>query len=279
MFFDTHCHLNFKAFDGRVDEVLRAAKEIGVDKIIIPGTDIETSKKAIKIAEKRTGVYAAIGIHPHHVYEFLIGPKRLSQKQESSLFLSQELKKIENLLSNKKVVAIGEVGLDRHIYDKTKYYDYKIDEEFIELQKIFLKEQIKLAVEYDKSLILHNREAKKDMFEALNEVWDKKLEGQTVFHCCEPSKKLLEFAVDKKMFIGVDGDLIYYKEKQQFIKEVPLEMLVLETDAPFLSPTRQFPNEPKNILLIAECVAKLKNLSIEEVAQKTTENAKKLFRL
>jgi TatD DNase family protein len=279
MFFDTHCHLNFKAFDGQVDEVVKAAKAVGVNQIIIPGTDIETSEKAIKIAEEQEGIYAAIGVHPHHVYEFLINPKRLSQRQESSLFLSQELKKIENLLSNKKVVAVGEVGLDRHIYDKTKYDDYKIDENFIELQKVFLKEQIKLAVKYEKSLILHNREAKKDMFEILNQVWDKKLEGRTVFHCCEPSKKLLEFAVDKKMFIGVDGDLIYYKEKQEFIKTVPLEILVLETDAPFLSPTRQFPNEPKNILLIAECVAKLKNISIEEVSKVTTENARKLFRI
>lgn len=272
MFFDTHCHLNFKAFDGQVDDVIKAAKAVEVDQIIIPGTDVATSRKAVEIAEKHQGIYAAVGIHPHHVYEKL---KVSNEKLE----VGTELIEIEKLLASKKVIAIGEVGLDRHIYDKTKYDDYKIDDSFIELQKEFLKAQIKLAVISDKSLILHNREAKKDMFETLSEVWDKKLAGRTVFHCCEPSKKLLEFAVDKKMFIGVDGDLIYYKEKHQFIKEVPLEMLVLETDSPFLSPTRQFPNEPKNILLIAECVAKLKNISIEKVSEATTINARKLFGL
>ncbi len=295
MLFDTHCHLNFKAFDGRVKEVINQANKSGVNNIVIPGTDIETSKKAIEIAEKYPDVFAAVGIHPHHVYEFLEaqisvfstasprperrGPRRLSQKQKSAHFLSQELKKIENLLSNKKVIAIGEVGIDRHIYQKTKYPDYKIEDEFVELQKVFLKEQIKLAIKYDKSLILHNREAREDTLGVLGSVWDRKLEGRTVFHCCEPDKTLLKFAQKHKMFIGVDGDITYYKEKQLFIRKVPLEMLVLETDSPFLSPTRQFPNEPKNIILIAEFVAKLKNIPIEKISEITTENARILFKV
>jgi len=276
MFFDTHCHLNFEAFNGRVREVIEAAKKSGVSNIIIPGTDVEMSKKAVEIAEKNQEVYAAVGIHPHHVYEFL---KTLSQKQKSSLFLSQELKKIENLLNNKKIVAIGEIGIDRHIYQKTVYKVYKVEENFIKLQKEFLKEQIKLAIKYDKSLILHNREAKKNTLEVLNEIWDKKLEGRSVFHCCEPDETLLEFAKQHRMFIGIDGDLVYRKEKQVFIKTVPLEMLVLETDSPFLSPTKQSLNEPKNIVLIAEFIAQLKNISIKKIAEMTTENAKELFRI
>ncbi len=294
MLFDTHCHLNFETFDERVDDVINDAKCAGVNQIVIPGTDVATSEKAVSIAEKYEGIYAAVGIHPHHVYEFLKAQipifstassrhggttGRLSQKQESSLFLSQELKKIENLLSNKKVVAVGEVGIDHHLYQKTKHQDYKIEEEFVELQKIFLKEQIKLATKYDKSLILHNREAREDMFEVLQEVWDKRLEGRTVFHCCEPDETLLKFAQQHKMFIGIDGDITYYKEKRPFIKMVPLNMLVLETDSPYLSPTKQFPNEPKNIILIAEFVAKLKEISIDEVAKVTTENARKLFKI
>jgi len=299
MFFDTHCHLNFKAFDEGVKEVINRANKVGNDQIIIPGTDIETSKKAIKIAEKYKGVYAAVGIHPHHVYEFLKaqisvfstaspqrGPRRLSQKQKSAHFLSQELKKIENLLSNKKVVAIGEVGIDRHIYQKTVYKIYKVEEEFIKLQKEFLKEQIKLAIKYDKSLILHNREAREDILGVLREMWDKKLEGRAVFHCCEPDVvgtihelSLLEFAKSHKMFIGVDGDIVYHREKQEFIKTVPLEMLVLETDSPFLSPMRQYPNEPKNIILIAELIAKLKNIPIKKISEITTENARRLFKV
>ena len=277
--FDTHCHLNFKAFDGMVDEVIKKAKKAGVLNIIIPGTDINSSEKAIEIAERFDGIYAAVGIHPHHMYEIFEKAryrKFFDGKQKTAKNLVSSLSK---LLSHPEVAAIGEVGIDRHIYQKTKYQDYKIGEEFIKLQKIVLKKQIELAIEYDKSLILHNREAKKDMLEVLNEVWDKKLEGRTVFHCCEPDKELLEFAQEHKMFIGVDGDLIYWKEKQTFIKAVPLEMLVLETDSPFLSPTKQFPNEPKNLKVIAEFIARLLHCSIDSLAKQTTENAKKLFKI
>lgn len=276
MLFDTHCHLNFGAFDGRVGEVIDMANQAGVNQIVIPGTDIPTSEKAVTIAEKFEGVYAAVGIHPHHVFEIF-------QKN-----LSSNLFEIEKLLSNPKVVAIGEVGIDRHIYQKTKYPDYKIAEEFVELQKVFLIEQIKLAHKYKKSLILHNREAKKDVLKILTDLTDStdSTDYRSVFHCCEPDPELREFAKKNKMFIGVDGDITYYKEKQQWIKTVPLDMLVLETDSPFLMPhllsgrrpsTRY--NEPKNIPLIAEFVAKLKGISVEEVKKQTTENARKLFKI
>ena len=279
MFFDTHCHLNFEAFDKTVDDVIERAKKVGVDHILIPGTDVPTSKKAVQIAEKHKGIYAAVGIHPHHVFEIYSKVKAQSQNFLAPVGIHSDLNQIEQLLSHPKVVAIGEVGIDRHIYQKTKYPDYKIGEEFVKLQKEVLKKQIDLVVKYDKSLILHNREAKADMFDVLNKTWNKKLEGRSVFHCCEPDHELLEFAKDHKMFIGVDGDITYYKEKQQFIKLVPLEMLVLETDSPYLSPFKKFPNEPKNIPLIAEFVAKLKGISVDEVAEITTENAQILFKI
>ena len=210
------------------------------------------------------------------ILKFFDGKPQTAKNLVSSLF---------KLLSHPKVVAVGEVGIDRHIYQKTKYPDYKIEEEFVDLQKIFLKEQIKLAMKYDKSLILHNREAREDILGVLREMWEKKLEGRTVFHCCEPDETLLEFAQKHKMFIGVDGDITYYKEKQEFIKTVPLEMLVLETDSPFLIPeisgsrswTRY--NEPKNIVLIAEFITKLKNIPIEKITKVTTENARILFKV
>jgi len=288
--FDTHCHLNFQAFDDRVGEVVDRANKAGVSQIVIPGTDVLTSEKAVKIAENFEGIYAAVGIHPHHVFEIISessipffstatppwGPLAIVSKKVSSL---------SKLLSHPKVVAIGEIGIDRHIYQKTKYPDYKIEEEFVELQKIFLKEQIKLAIKHKKSLILHNREAKKDMLGLLESVWDKKLEGRTVFHCCEPDFELLEFAKKHKMFIGVDGDITYYKEKQEFIKNVPLEVLVFETDSPFLNPEPLRKkeggtnNEPKNIKIIAEYIASLLHCSIDSLSKQTTENARKLFNL
>lgn len=286
--FDTHCHLNFEAFDGRVDDVIDDAKCAGVGQIVIPGTDVKTSEKAVTIAEKYEGIYAASGIHPHHVFEIFKAQVTLETVKNfiPSLYLEKEIKKIEKLLFHSKVVAIGEVGIDRHIYQKTKYPDYIIEEEFVSFQKIILKEQIKLAIKYNKSLILHNREARKDMFEVLQEVWDKKLEGRTVFHCCEPDPvrtihelSLLKFAKDHKIFIGVDGDVAYNKEKQEFIKTVPLEMLVLETDSPFLSPTKQSFNEPKNLKIIAEFIARLCRETSKQIEKITTQNAKKLFSL
>lgn len=283
MFFDTHCHLNFEAFDKIVDDVIKRANKVGVNYVLIPGTDVPTSEKAVQITEKHERIYAAVGIHPHHIYQFLMESGSSDESEKNSF--SSDLKKIEILLGNQKVVAIGEVGIDRHIYQKTKYPDYKIGEEFVKLQKEVLKKQIDLVVKYDKSLILHNREAKVDMFDVLNKTWNKKLEGRSVFHCCEPDHELLEFAKDHKMFIGVDGDITYYKEKQEFIKTVPLDMLVLETDSPFLNPEPNrskeggTKNEPGNIPLIAEFIASLKNISVDELSKQTTDNARKLFKI
>lgn len=271
MLIDTHCHLNFKTFDDNIDDVVKRANESGVGYIIVPGTDYTTSKKALDIALRFDSVYAAAAIHPHHIFEMF--------KREEVMGNEDKLVDIESLLKEPKVVAVGEVGLDRHMYSKTKYQDYKVEEEFVNLQKEFLKAQIDLAIKYKKSLILHNREAKEDFLALLSSYSDKNLEYKTVFHCCEPDMELLQFAKDHKFFIGVDGDVAYSKEKQEFIKSVPLEMLVLETDSPFLSPTRKFPNAPSNIPKIAQIVAELMNKSFKDVEISTTENAKRLFSL
>lgn len=271
MFIDTHCHLNFKRFKGRVEEVIQSGKDNKVETIIVPGTDISSSIMAIELSQKQN-IYAAVGIHPHHAYE--IDP----------LTIDNRLLTIEKLMQKKNVVAVGEVGIDRHVYKNTKYAEYLVDKSFIETQKKLFKEQMKLAMKYKKSLVIHNREAKRDVTEIMRELWDTTLEHHTVFHCCEPDVKLLQFAQEHHMFLGVDGDITYWKEKQEFIKNVPLEMLVLETDAPFLLPEplksqKMYPNEPKNIILIAQAVAQLKGISLNQVEEQTTKNAKKLFNL
>lgn len=275
--FDTHCHLNFGAFDSNVDEVVANAIAAGVNQIMIPSTDVTTSDKAVDRASKFENVFGAVGIHPHHVFEL--------KTQNSKL--KEDISQIESLLRNKKVLAVGEVGMDRHYYKSTKYSDYEITNEFMVLQAEVFKMQVLLALKHDKSLILHNREAKKEFLSALQTVWDKKLEGRTVFHCCEPDEELLEFAKKHRLFIGVDGDVTYSKQKQEFIKRVPLEMLVLETDSPFLSPEpfrsqpreTRGPNVPANLRLIADFVANLKEVSTQQLSQTTTENAQKLFGL
>lgn len=277
MFFDTHCHLNFHNFSGKEKEIIDQAAGQDVKNIVVPGTDFETSKKALEIAMEHNGVYAAVGIHPHHIFNFFV--EKHDNYPKDNIDVLKELNPISDLLSNNKVVAIGEVGIDRHIYNKTKYKDYKIETDFVKLQKDFLSAQIKLAIANNKSLILHNREAKSDFLKLLDENWDLKLEGRTVFHCCEPDSELLDFANKHKIFIGVDGDICYFKEKQSFIKKVPLDKLVLETDSPFLSPKKIFPNVPANIAFIAEFISKILGISKEELGEVTTVNAKKLFNI
>ena len=272
-YFDTHCHLNFKRFNKTVNEVVLGAATIGVSLLVVPGTDGISSKKAVELTTQFDGVYAAVGIHPHHVYE-------VKSEEETT----KQLSEIKILLSSPKVVALGEVGLDRHEYETTKYTNYTISEGFIQKQVELLKRQIKLAIQYKKSLILHNRETKQEILSLLNNIWDAQLERRTVFHCCEADLDLLTFAKQHNMYIGVDGDITFDSTKQSFIGQVPLEMLVLETDSPFLLPEplksqKKYPNTPSNIPLIAEYVAKIKGVTVEEVAKQTTENARNLFKV
>jgi len=281
--FDTHCHLNFSAFDGILEETIFEAKKAGVEKFVVPGTDVETSKKAVEIAKKYEGVYAAVGIHPHHVFK--IKNEKIKNKNDNEkLKISKIIKAIENLLTKPKVVAVGEIGLDRHIYQKTKYEDYKIDEEFIALQKEVFLAQLNLAKKYKKTVIIHNREAKDDLLKILTSNQQLVTSNRIVFHCCEPDFDLLDFAKKHHIYIGVDGDVTYDPKKQAFVKEVPLSLLVLETDSPFLTPSpfrdnkkTKFPNTPKNLVLIAQKVAEIKGEKVEKIMKITKENGERLF--
>ena len=286
--FDTHAHLNFKRYKKNLDEVISRAIEAGVSQIVIPGTDITSSKKAIEIAENNEGLYVAVGIHPHHAAKYppsVIPDSDPESSQEQILKQVQDdMNKIEKLITHPKVVAVGEVGMDRHEYEETKYQEYAVDDRFLEIQKQLLRKQIALAIKYNKSLVLHNREAIDDILPILEESWNQKLVGRTVFHCCEPNLQLLEFAQKQKIFIGVDGDVTYDKAKQAFIKEVPIEMLVVETDSPFILPEplkseKKYPNEPAYVQYVVEEVAKLKESNFEEISKITMENGRRLFNL
>lgn len=266
MLFDTHCHLNFEIFDGQEAAVISRAQEVGVNYFLVPGSDWPTSKKAIALAKKHQNVFAAVGIHPHHAQN------------------RPDFRKLENLIKKPQVVAVGEIGLDYHQYQKTKHQNYQIDNQFKKDQKSLFIDQIKLAQKYQKSIIFHNREAKKDMLIIIKKYWHKDLRDRAVFHCCEPDKELFAFAQKHQIFIGVDGDVTYWSKKARFIKEVPLERLVLETDSPYLTPEpvkkeKPFPNEPKNLKIIAEFVAKVKNIPQKNLINQTTANAKKLLNL
>ncbi|MCR4326708.1 MAG: TatD family hydrolase [Candidatus Roizmanbacteria bacterium] len=273
---DTHCHLNFEALYDDADAVIQRARKKGVGIIVVPGSDVATSKKAIELTTRYEDIYAAVGIHPHHIYEYHGSDKPLDEQLEHDLAL------IEELLSNARVVAVGEVGIDRYYYRDTKYAKYMVDETFVELQKKALGKQMGFALTYGKSLILHNRLAVDDIISVLTDQWDEKLSSKTVFHCCEADETLLAFATAKQIYLGVDGDSTWSKKKQRFIKQVPLERLVLETDSPYLTPepareTQKFPNEPAHLVYVRDMVAQIKGLRPEEVAKQTSENARTLF--
>src|SRR3989339_33110 len=272
---DTHCHLNFSRFKDIASDVVLRAEQSGVKGMLIPGTDFVTSKKAIEIAHNYKNIYVAIGIHPHHAFA-------LQEKGHEGI--SENIEMLESLITEQKVVAIGEIGLDKHIYLKTKYGIRQVDRELLALQKELLVAQMDLALTYKKSLILHNWEAKEEILAILSNRWDRRFERRSVFHCCEPDMDLLEFAHDHKMFIGVDGDVTYDKKKEEFIKKVPLDSLVLETDSPYLLPEplrsqKKYPNEPSNLFVIAQYIAKVLSIDVDEIIRKTTENAQILFSL
>jgi TatD DNase family protein len=298
MFFDTHCHLNFKSFKKTLPEVIARAHEAQVSRILIPGTDRKTSEQAIAIAEAYEQMYAAVGIHPHHVYdlyrkrekEHLAGQKRNESQpipeaqNESEDIVTTELTFIESFLQNPDVVAVGEIGLDKHMYQATKYDDYIVNTAFISLQKKILRMQLALAQRYKKPVVIHNREAKDELLSTLNDVWSDEFCYNMVFHCCEPHKDLLSFALDHKIYIGVDGDVTYDQQKKDFIRTVPLKQLVIETDAPFILPEpyrsrKEYPNEPSHVGVVAETVAQITDIPVADIAQQTMENGKALFNL
>lgn len=276
-YIDTHCHLNFKRFNKTRDQVLKEAQDKGITAIIVPGTDMSLSQKAVEIASQNSGVYAAVGIHPHHTMEKL-------QLETSSDQLEADMRELEKLIIHPKVVAVGEIGLDRHTYEETKYEDYTISDEFMEAQKKYFVAQIHLAMLHKKSLIIHNRETKKELLAILDAEWKDEMRFHTVFHCCEPDQELLTYAQEHSIYIGVDGDVTYGGDKAAFAKTLPLDLLVLETDSPFLLPEplrtqKLYPNVPANIPFIAQYIADLKGILVEEIAEATTRNSKKLFNL
>lgn len=258
--FDTHCHLNFDVFENDLDVVITEARSAGVTRILVPGTDIKSSKKAVELSSKYPSVYAAVGIHP-----------TVELNEEG---MEASLKEIESLAeSNDCVVAIGEVGLD--------YYKYK---SAVRVQNIYFRKQAELAEKLGLSLVIHNRQSTQALLEILSDFWTGALEGSSVFHCAEPDMELLNFAKDKNVYLGIDGDITYDKTKQEFIKHIPLDLLVLETDSPFLSPkpvrsTGVKYNEPRYLRYVVSSVAKLLGESEDKIRKVTTQNALKLFNL
>ncbi len=259
MLFDSHTHLNFAAFNADREEVIKKCLDDNVWMLNV-GTNYETSKKAIEIAEKYPeGVYAAIGLHPINLDE--------------EDFDYEKYKKLA--LSSKKVVAIGEIGLDYWYKPKTK----RKLALFKQKQKELLLQELKLAYDLNLPVIFHCRMAHDDLLKILElEVISYKLQG--VIHCFTGDLQQAEKYLASGFYLGFNG-IIFKLNLDEIIKKTPLDRILIETDCPFLTPPdfSEERNNPLSVKFVAEHIAKIKNTSFEKIAEATSQNAKTLFKI
>jgi len=296
MLIDTHAHLNFNAYKADSTEVIKRTLENDVW-VINVGTQYDTSKKAVEIAEKyERGVYAAIGLHPIHLNARLVKIKldkeeiafnsRGDSKPSSALpaegwATEFDYEKYKELARNEKVVAIGEIGLDYYYKPKTK----RKLELFKEKQReVFLK-QLNLAKELNLPAIFHCRMAHQDLLKILKtEIRNPKPKTKGVMHGFVGIAEQLQEYLKMGFYIGFKGIIFKTIEGIDFaanIKNTPLDKILIETDCPYLAPPpfENQRNEPLYVKYVAEKIAKIKNLSFEEISEITTDNTKKLFNL
>ena len=252
MLVDTHCHLDFPEFDQDRDEVIKRANLSGIDYIINIGSSIEGSRKSLELAKKYACIYAAIGIHPH----------------EADRSGKEAVREIRKLASGDKVVAIGEIGLDY-------YRNFSRQEN---QQPLFIS-LIELTKELGLPLVLHSRQAEEDTLKILRRY----LPLNAVVHCFSGNESFLKQCLELGFFVSFTCNITYKKAENLRIvaKATPLDRIMLETDCPYLSPEGQRGkrNEPQAIKLLAEEIARIKAISAEEVANITTANAKRFFKL
>ncbi len=256
MIIDTHCHLDDNRYEEDIKEVLENAKKSGVKQFIIPGADPETLERAVSLSQQYDAVYFAVGVHPNDAKNY-------------------DKKYLETYVNHPKCVAIGECGLD--------YYRLPETEEAIAKEKAMQKEvfidQILWAKEMKKPLIVHVRESSADCLELL-EMYAGEEGG--VLHCYNADESLLKLAA-KNFYYGIGGVLTFKNAKKliNVYPKIPTDRLVIETDAPYLTPHphRGERNEPRHTVLVAEKMAELSGLTRLQIEDISTQNAKRLFGL
>jgi len=260
MLIDTHVHLDFGQFDDDRDAVLARAWQAGVGAIVTIGIDLDTSRAAVALAEEHERIFATVGFHPH----------------DAKTADAAALVKLRELAGHPRVVAIGEIGLDF-------YRNYSPPD----VQRRVFQEQLHMAAELGKPVVIHNRDAHADTIDILRR-WVSESQPEPsayrgVFHCFSGDPALAQSAIELGFYIGVDGPITYRNARKlpAIVKALPLDRLLVETDAPFLTPHphRGKRNEPAYVRLVAEKIADLKNLPLAEIAQATTANAQALFQL
>lgn len=247
---DTHCHLDFYK-DKELDEIINSSEFFKVDKIINPGSNFDSNFRSQKLSEKYNNVYFAVGLHPEDVNNLD----------------NESINKIETLVNDKKCVAIGEIGLDYH------YSDFDKDAQ----KDLFIK-QLNLAVEYNKPVIIHTRDAEEDVLCILNNYKNLKF----VIHCFSENIEFANKVINMGGIVSFTG-LITFKNIDKKILEVvsniSIDKIMIETDGPYLTP-QQFrgkQNKPEYVGFVAEKIAEIKNLTLNEVEKVTSLNAEKFF--
>lgn len=252
---DSHCHLDDEQLFEEREQVIKSANEAGISLMMTIGCDLESSKKAVQIANEHKCVYAAIGFHPQNL-------ENVSDKA---------LEEIKILAKNSKVIAIGEIGLDYHWFK-----DLNIREK----QKEWFIKQIELANELNLPLSIHAREAEEDTYEILSKNFPK---AGCVLHCYSGSTEMMERYLKLGVYFGFDGPITYKNSitPKENVRRCPMDRILTETDSPYLTPVpfRGKRNEPKHIALILKTMAELKNVSIEEMEKAVANNFKALFKI
>lgn len=251
---DSHAHYNDEKFDLDREQIIESIHNSGIKILINAGYNLESSKKAIEIAKDHDFIYATVGVSPNDI-DNLEG---------------NYLEQIEKMAKEKKVVAIGEIGLDYHWNQENK-----------EKQKEVFIKQIELANKLGLPIVIHTREAVTDTIDILkNKIT---VEKKGVFHCCPLNAELVKEALRLDFYISFAGPVTYKSSKnaEMIVKMVPMDRMLVETDSPYLSPepVRGTRNDSRNVKFIAKKIADIKQISVEEVSKKTTENAKKIFHI
>jgi len=252
MYFDSHVHLNDDLLYLDLENVIAAAEAAGVGRMVCIGYDVASSERAVSIAATHAGVYAAVGLHPENAH----------------LMTDADFDAIERLLSHPKVVAVGEIGLDRY-WDKTK----------LEVQTAAFIRQIELAALYHKPICVHMREATMETISVLTAHKPASMQG--VMHCYGGSPESVADFLRLNMYISLAGPVTFKNARvaKAVASVVPLDRLLIETDAPYLAPDphRGKRNESKYVPLVAAEIARIKGVDVETVERRTSENAASLF--
>ena len=251
-FFDSHCHFNDSKFDDDMEEIIKQIYDDNVTKMVCVGYNIKQSRKAIEISEKKECIYATCGISPNDIEDFSV----------------DNLKEIEKIAVNSKVVAIGEIGLD-----------YYWNEDNTEKQKELFITQIKLANKLKLPIVIHTREAVMDTLEILKQY---PVDKKGIFHCCPLNKELIKEGLKLGYYISFSGNITFKNAKaEEIVKLVPDNRILIETDSPYLSPEpfRGKRNDSRNVKLVAGKIAQIKETTIEEIAKITYKNACNIYNI